>query len=102
MFTITSRAHALLEADRCTLFLADHGTKELWSLQGEVNLRIPMDKGIAGAVATEKKVINIKDAYNDARFNQEVDKKSGYKTNTILCMPMTGNDGTLVGVLQLM
>lgn len=63
MFTITQRAHALVDADRCTLFMADHRSNELYSLQGEVNIRIRMDQGIAGAVATSGTTINIPDAY---------------------------------------
>jgi signal transduction protein with GAF and PtsI domain len=46
--------------------------QELWAVQGEVNIRMPKDKGIAGAVATSGKSINIPDAYKDPRFNQKV------------------------------
>jgi len=101
MFTITNRAHQLVEADRCTMFLLDHAAKELISLQGEVNLRIPMDKGIAGECCTTNQVINIVDAYGDNRFNKEVDKVSGYHTATILSMPCRGPEGNVVGVIQL-
>lgn len=75
LFTITERAHQLVEAERCTMFLLDDATKELWSLQGDVNLRIPMNKGIAGECCTTNKMINIADAYEDERFNKEVDKQ---------------------------
>lgn len=101
LFTITERAHELVEADRCTMFLLDRGAKELMSLQGEVNLRIPMDKGIAGECCSTNTIINIPDAYADPRFNQEVDKKSGFHTQTILCMPCQDSDGNVVGVIQL-
>ncbi len=101
LFTITQRAHELVEADRCTMFLLDKQAKELMSLQGEVNLRFPMDKGLAGECCTSNKVINIKDVYADPRFNQEVDKKSGYRTQTMLCMPCQDSDGSVVGVIQL-
>uniref|UniRef100_A0A7S1C5Y3 GAF domain-containing protein n=1 Tax=Bicosoecida sp. CB-2014 TaxID=1486930 RepID=A0A7S1C5Y3_9STRA len=101
MFTITQRAHTIVDADRCTFFLANHASKELWAMQGEVDIRIPMDKGIAGAVATSGEMINIHDAYEDSRFNQEVDRASGYRTRTILCMPLRGTDAKVVGVIQL-
>lgn len=101
MFTITQRAHTIVDADRCTFFLANHASRELWAMQGEVDIRIPIDKGIAGAVATSGELINIHDAYEDARFNQEIDRKSGYRTRTILCMPLQGADGKVVGVIQL-
>ena len=75
LFTITERAHQLVEAERCTMFLLDNAAKELWSLQGDVNLRIPMNKGIAGECCTTNETINIADAYEDERFNKEVDMK---------------------------
>jgi adenylate cyclase len=101
MFTITQRAHTLVDADRCTFFLANHVAGELWAMQGEVDIRIPIDKGIAGAVATSGETVNIPDAYSDDRFNKEVDMRSGYRTKTILCMPLKTRDGTVVGVIQL-
>ncbi|CAE7926605.1 Pde11 [Symbiodinium sp. KB8] len=91
MFTITQRAPALVDAERCTFFLANHKSKELWAMQGDVDIRIPIDKGIAGAVATSGKMITIKDAYEDDRFNQAFDKKSGFRTRQILCMPLLGS-----------
>ena len=69
-------------------------------MQGEVNIRIPMDKGIAGCVATSGKALNIVDAYADPQFNQAIDKKSGYRTKAILCMPIKSGD-TVIGVIQL-
>lgn len=52
-----------MEADRCTLYLVDRHNNELWSMQGEVNIRIPLDRGIAGECATSNSIINIPDAY---------------------------------------
>ena len=63
MFTITERTHTLVDADRGTLFLADTKSGELWSMQGEINIRIPITAGIAGSVATSGNTINIPDAY---------------------------------------
>jgi len=103
MFTITQRTHTLVDADRGTLFLVDNKSQELWSMQGEVNIRIPITAGIAGQVATKGHVINIPDAYADDRFNQEVDKKSGYRTKSILCMPIKGDEKSnyaIIGVIQ--
>lgn len=47
-----------------------------------------MDQGIAGYVATTCSTLNIRDAYKDQRFNPEVDKKTGFRTKSILCMPI--------------
>lgn len=95
-----------IDADRGTLYLVDDIKKELWSkvLQGEnmVEIRLPVGKGLAGYVAETGEVINIPDAYNDSRFNPEVDKKTGYRTNNMLCMPMKNKDGKIIGVFQLL
>lgn len=94
------------EADRGTVYLVDSIKQELWSkvFGGEnmIEIRLPIGKGIAGAVAQLGETINIPDAYADPRFNPEVDKRSGYRTRNILCMPMKNKDGTIIGVFQLL
>lgn len=94
------------EADRGTVYLVDSIKQELWSkvLGGEnmVEIRLPIGKGIAGHVAQAGVTINIPDAYSDPRFNPDVDKRTGYRTNNILCMPMKNKDGTIIGVFQLL
>jgi len=62
---------------------------------------IPFGIGIAGMVAQTKEMINIKEAYQDARFNCEIDLKTGYKTNAILCMPICNYEGDIIGVAQI-
>lgn len=95
-----------IQADRGTLYIVDDEKKELWSkvLQGKdmVEIRLPIGKGIAGCVAETGETINIVDAYNDKRFNPEIDRKSGYKTHTMLCMPMRTKVGKIIGVFQLL
>ncbi|KAJ9591947.1 hypothetical protein L9F63_001549, partial [Diploptera punctata] len=66
----------------------------------KVKIRMNRDRGIAGLVATTGKMVNIKDAYKDPRFNKEVDLKTGFVTRSILCMPILGKNGVL-GVVQL-
>src|SRR6478672_4959994 len=101
---IVHAAARVVEADRCSLFLVDRERGELWTKVaqgiGTKEIRIPMDRGIAGAVAKTNEAINIPDAYKDPRFNQNVDKQTGYKTRTILCVPMRSLEGEVVGVLQ--
>lgn len=65
-------------------------------------LRIPADKGLAGHVVQTGETINIKDAYNDKRFNPNVDKKTGYRTKTILCMPIKNFNQEIIGVFQVL
>ena len=101
---IVSAAARVVEADRCTLFLVDHDRGELWSKVaqgvGTKEIRFPMGRGIAGAVAQTNTSVNIPEAYEDPRFNQGVDKQTGYRTRSILCVPMRSVAGEVVGVLQ--
>ena len=96
-------ARGILQADRCTLWIVDGSTKELWSkiAQGMDPIRVPSDKGIVGACFRSKTYISVPDAYDDNRFNPSVDKKTGYKTKSILCAPiLNAGDKTVIGVLQ--
>lgn len=100
----TTRA---MEADRSTLFLVDFERGELWSrialgLQQQKEIRFKSHLGIAGHVATTGERLNIPEAYDDPRFNQEVDRQTGYRTKTILCMPVRNKQGAVVGVLQVL
>jgi PAS domain S-box-containing protein len=93
----------LLSADRCTLFMSDEKTNELWSIIASgMEIRFPNHKGIAGSVFTTGETINIPDAYSDERFNPEVDKQTGYRTQSILCMPIKTKSGHTLGVAQVL
>ncbi len=102
--TIAEETKTAMNADRCTVFLYDKEKNELYSKVATgldtKELRIPADKGIAGHVVQTGETINIKDAYNDKRFNPDVDKKTGYRTKTILCMPIKNFNQEIIGVFQ--
>jgi HD-GYP domain-containing protein (c-di-GMP phosphodiesterase class II) len=104
LILIVEAAARVVEADRCSLFLVDRERGELWSkvAQGVTmkEIRFPMGKGIAGSVAATNTAINIPDAYKDERFNPSFDKQTGYRTRSILCVPMRSLEGEVVGVLQ--
>ncbi len=103
---ILSEVTKVMEADRSSLFLVDRERNELWSkiAQGlEVReIRIKIGMGISGFVAQTGKTVNIQDAYNDPRFNQETDRRTGYRTHTILCVPMLNKMNDVIGVLQVL
>lgn len=103
---ILETALRLLDADRGTVYLIDEQKHELWSLvlkgSEKIKIKLQIGQGIAGYVAATGDTVNIPDAYLDHRFNPEVDKKSGYHTKTILCMPMKNKDGKVIGVFQLL
>ncbi|MEE9252772.1 MAG: HD domain-containing phosphohydrolase [Thermodesulfobacteriota bacterium] len=96
----------VMEAERSSILLVDKERGELWSriAQGlEIKeIRIPLDKGIAGHVATTGETLNIPEAYEDPRFNQEVDISTGFRTRSVLCVPMANRDGDVIGVIQVL
>lgn len=106
MQTIAEEARNAVQADRCTVFLYDKNTDELWSKValglGSRELRFNASQGIAGSVFRTGEIINIKDAYSDSRFNKEIDLKTGYVTKTILCMPIRNIEQEIIGVFQIL
>ncbi len=104
--TVAEEIKKVLNADRCTVFLLDKERNELFSKialgMGTQELRFPANAGLAGYVAQSGEIINIKDAYSDARFNKEIDNETGYTTKTILCMPIWNMKHEIVGVFQVL
>lgn len=122
---ITYQACQVLKADRATIYTLDQATNELvlYVAQGAQDIRVPVgvvrtrlpmhystptadsdlanaSQGIAGSVAETGRLINVIDAYEDPRFDQEHDRKTGYKTDSILCGPIRGRTGEVLGVIQ--
>jgi adenylate cyclase len=106
LLKIVGKTSEVMNADRCTLFLLDRQTGGLWSkvAQGDnmKEIRVPRGMGIAGHVGVTGETVNIKDAYQDPRFNPEVDRRTGYHTRTILCMPLRDERREIIGVMQVL
>ena len=96
----------MLDAERSTLFLNDDKTNELYTEIGEglgaSQIRFPNHVGIAGAVFTSGQSVNIPYAYADLRFNPAVDKRTGFFTRSILCVPVINKEGKIIGVTQVL
>ena len=103
---IVEKAAEVMDADRATLFLYDETRNELWSKTTQrleiKEIRLPLGVGIAGTVAKTRTPINIPDTYADARFDPDFDKETGYRTRSILCLPLIGNGDRLIGVIQVL
>lgn len=99
-------ATELLDAERSTLFLHDPIRDELWSRVAEGmetrEIRIPSHVGIAGESFTRRTAILIDDAYADPRFNPAVDRATGFRTRSILCVPVVSRHGIPIGVVQVL
>jgi putative ABC transport system ATP-binding protein len=103
----TRRVGQLLNAERASLFLVDAERQQLElrvsedATDGET-VRIPLTSGIAGAAASSGKAVRVEDAYADPRFNQDVDRRTGFRTRSILCLPLHDRGGRVFAVTQLL
>lgn len=106
--TVARETQSMLRADRCSVFVVDSDKGELWTqvaqgLVGYNTIRIPISGAslVANCVRSAQ-VINIPDAYEDPRFDPAVDKLTGYRTRSVLCVPMKNRSGTIIGVFQVL
>lgn len=102
---VIENAKEILDADRCSLFVADNTERTLHSWQSDISggavqvydsvkrqgMTIPFGHGIVGLVAETAQAINIPDAYADPRFNSTWDKKTNYRTKSMLAVPILTN-----------
>jgi len=101
---IIDAGRLILDAQRGSVFLYAPDTRELFSTvaTGEQEIRFSIDRGIAGQCARDRATISVPDCYSDPRFNQEVDRKTGFRTRCLIAVPLIGLDEELVGVMQLL
>jgi signal transduction histidine kinase len=104
---ITTTATGLLGAERATLFVVDEGRQELWSrvvTKSELReIRLPLDgRSLAAEVARSGQPLRIDDPYGDPRFDPSVDARTGFRTRSLLVLPISPRGGNgRIGVLQL-
>ena len=102
--TLIKNTCKILNCDRASLFIHDRITDMLvvHSAEGlkKNQIKVPKNKGIVGSVFMNGEKLKIDNAYQDARFNKEVDRKTGYKTRNIMCYPLIDNDGDIFGAIQ--
>jgi len=100
---ITLAATNMLDAERATLYVVDETRNELWSRAvtegGEIHL--PLDgRSLAAEVARTGTLLRIDDPYTDPRFDPSVDSRTGFRTRSILVVPIDSRDRRRLGVLQ--
>jgi phosphoserine phosphatase RsbU/P len=100
-------ARAEVNADRGTVFLVDKEQQQIWSIVAmgleKEEIRLPFGTGVAGMVAVNGQPINVEDAYQLSCFDPSTDKKTGYRTKSLLCLPIRHKgDDEIVGVIQLL
>lgn len=101
---ILSKARIVMNADKASIFMIDETRNEIYAsvtLDGS-EIRLPRGSGIIGFVADSGETVNIADAYADERFNRDNDSKTGYRTRSILCMPVHNQQSRIIGALQVL
>ncbi|MBM3264118.1 MAG: GAF domain-containing protein, partial [candidate division Zixibacteria bacterium] len=104
---IAEESSKMLDADRTSLFIYDRANNVLWSRvaegEGGRTITVGMDQpGIVVHVARTGQPLRVEDAYREPLFNRDVDRITGYRTRTILCLPVRNYHGELIGVIETM
>lgn len=99
---MTELGQTLVHSDRASFWYWDVKNRQYWTMAalGSERIVIPQGSGIVGASITNRETILINNPYEDERFNPDVDKKTGYCTKSILCMPVYNSAGDVIGALQ--
>lgn len=95
---------SLLNADRSTLFLVDWERRELWTKFAEGldndRIRIGMKMGLVGLCVITKKMVNVAYAYDSPYFNGEIDERTGFRTESVLCAPVFNQQQEVIGAVE--
>ncbi len=89
-------------ADRCTVWLHKPAEHKIWTMAAHNMDRIIVaeESGFVGhCVMTGENVI-VDDAYQDERFNKQIDIDTGYRTKSVLCIPFRNTEGIVIGAFQ--
>ena len=104
--SIMEQGTQLVDAQRVALFMLDNEKNELWSqvatgMREKDIIKISSNSGLVGAAVSTKQLLNIPDAYQDSRFNHSVDDKTGFKTQSVIVVPFTDDEGNVLGAIEM-
>ncbi len=105
LFAFTRKLGQLLNAERASLFLVEQDALVLRvadNLDAIGAVRVPLGSGLVGAAAQTGQPIRIDDAYADARFNRDVDRQTGFRTRSVISLPIKNQEGRVFAVAQLL
>ena len=101
---IVEKTSQVVDAERTSIFIHDPERNILWSRMaqglGGVTIELAVGSGVAGDVAAKRKPANIADVYQDPRFNPESDRRTGFRTKSVIAAPILDSAGNLLGVVQ--
>lgn len=102
LFLLTDLGKTLVNSDRASFWFWDKRKHTIWTLAalGTDTIEVPENSGLVGASMMNNEILIINDPYSDSRFNPAVDRETGYHTKSILTMPVTNNEGKVIGAYQ--
>ena len=100
---LTELGKTIVDADRASFWKWDKRKNQIWTMSatGVDKIVIPDDTGLVGKALRCRKPVITNDPYNDPDFNSDIDTKTGYKTKSVLVLPVADVNGDFIGALQL-
>ncbi len=101
--TIGDFATEIVGAERCSIFIYDAENEVAWTrvAHGVEDIRVPAGQGLVGAAIQSREIQICPDAYNDSRFFKEIDEMTGYRTRSLLAVPLFDNQDGVLGVIEM-
>ena len=101
---ISKYVKEVINAQRCSIFIYDQTSGELWTTlaDGTQKITVPKDKGIVGHTLAEKKPLVVNDPYSNPHFLPDVDKETGYITKNLITAPIFNSKREIIGILELL
>lgn len=102
LLVISEMARDLVGADRCSIWIQEQESGELWTkvAHGEGVIRVPRGAGLVGACVAQGESVLVNNTAEDPRFSGQVDRKTGYETRSVLAVPLFASDGHVIGAFQ--
>jgi len=99
---IADMGRDLLGADRCSIWMVDPASGGLWTCaaHGVAPIRVPAGHGLVGTCVAANEIILVNDARSDPRLSRDTGERTGYETHSVLCMPLRGSSGRVIGAFQ--
>lgn len=101
---IAEEAKAIVNAERCSIFMVDYEGEMLWTKlsDGIGRIAIGIDSGVVGDTVRQKSAQLVNNPYEDSRFLAKIDEKSGFVTRNLLTVPIYNSRQEVIGVIQLL
>jgi Nif-specific regulatory protein len=106
LLRLVDRIAQEMSADRGTIYLVDRARGELFSKAAHLpeleEIRLAIGQGVAGHVARTGERVNVPTVGGELRFFAGVDERTGYRTESMLAVPVRDRTGEIIGVVQLL